>query len=68
MSEKMVEAISEETLEEIAGGLNVSSNTVRRILKGAGVTILAAGAGALGFVGGMFAEKKGLLNFGKKKD
>ena len=39
-------AISEEALDEIAGGLSVSSSTVKNVLLAAGIGILSAGAGA----------------------
>lgn len=53
--------ISEEALDEIAGGLNISKEKVVGILKKVGITIGAAAtvttaiAGA--FVGGAFAER-----------
>ncbi len=39
-------AISEEALDEIAGGLSVSSSAVKNVLIAAGIGILSAGAGA----------------------
>ena len=39
-------AISEEALDEIAGGLSVSSSAVKNVLLAAGIGILSASAGA----------------------
>ena len=39
-------AISEEALDEIAGGLSVSSSAVKNVLIAAGIGILSAGVGA----------------------
>lgn len=54
MSEKIVEAISEETIDEVAGGLNVNSSKLKKVLIGAGVTVLVGGAGIV------FAGSKGI--------
>ena len=39
-------AVSEEALDEIAGGLSVSSSAVKNVLIAAGIGILSAGVGA----------------------
>ena len=64
--------ISEEALDEIAGGLNISKEKVVGILKKVGITIGAAAtvttaiAGA--FVGGAFAQKdKDVIGTTKEK-
>ena len=44
-------AISEEALDEIAGGLSVSSSTVKNVLLAAGIGVLAAGSGFGGAIG-----------------
>ena len=52
-------AISEEALDEIAGGLNIDTGTVRSVLLAASIGILAAGAGAGGAAGYYYGEKQG---------
>lgn len=52
MAEEKIEkgVISEEALEEIAGGLNISKDTLKKVAIGAGVTVLGlAGLGASGY-------------------
>lgn len=44
-------AISEEALDEIAGGFNISPSVVKKALIAAGVGILAAGVGVGGTIG-----------------
>lgn len=44
-------AISEEALDEIAGGLSISKSTVKNVLIAAGIGVLAAGAGVTGTLG-----------------
>ena len=44
--------ISEEALGEIAGGLKISASTVKKVLAGAGVGILALGAAGSAAGGG----------------
>lgn len=63
MAEEKIEkgAISEEALEEIAGGINVSKETLKKAAIGAGVMI-SAGAG----VGGAILTQK-LFNSRKKE-
>lgn len=53
--------ISEEALDEIAGGLNIDTGTVKAVLLAAGVGILAASAGASAGVaaGYYYGEKHG---------
>ena len=71
MAEKMVEAISEETLDEVAGGLKLDKSTMKKALIGAGVAILGATAVAGGgtLVAGKFGKgpAKGLFNKGQEK-
>ena len=52
MEEKEIEksVISEEALDDIAGGINVDKSTLKKILISAGVAI--AGAGAIATAGG----------------
>lgn len=58
-------AISEEALEEIAGGLKMPKITLKKVLIGAGVAILAAGGAAAG--GGIaYASYKAGQKSGKK--
>ncbi len=69
MTEEMKNGvISEEALEQVAGGLNVSSSTLKKILISAGVVVtVAAGVTTLGAVGkkkGWFSKK----NPGTKDD
>lgn len=70
MAEKIVEAISEETLDKVAGGLKVDKGTVKKVLAGAGVVILSAAAVAGGgtLVAGKFGKgpAKGLFSKGKE--
>lgn len=49
MAEEKIEkgAISEEALEEIAGGLNISKDTLKKVAIGAGVTIGAGIGGTI---------------------
>lgn len=54
MAEEKIEkgVISEEALEEIAGGLNISKDTLKKVAIGAGVTVLGlAGLAGIGYVG-----------------
>ena len=53
--------ISEEALDEIAGGLNIDTGTVKAVLLAAGVGILAASTGASAGVaaGYYYGEKHG---------
>ena len=56
--------ISEEALEEIAGGLKISTSTIKKVLAGAGVGILALSA-ASGIAGGgylLYNKFKGKSN------
>ena len=46
-------AISEEALDEIAGGLSISKSTVKNVLIAAGIGVLAAGA-----VSGYYAGRR----------
>ena len=57
MAEEKIEkgVISEEALEEIAGGLNISKDTLKKVAIGAGVTVL--GLGGYGLY--KWGEKKG---------
>ena len=54
--QKFVEAISEKTLDEVAGGLKLDKATVKKALIGAGVAILGIGATTGGLV---YAGSKG---------
>ena len=56
-------AISEEALDEIAGGLSVSSSTVKNVLLAAGIGILAVGSG----VGGAMGMKEYMKSQKKKR-
>lgn len=51
MAEEKIEkgAISEEALEEIAGGLNISKDTLKKVAIGAGVTVI--GLAGIGYGG-----------------
>ena len=67
MAEEKIEkgVISEEALEEIAGGINVSKETLKKVAIGAGVTVL--GLGGIGYGGKNLydyhkSEKKQELN------
>ena len=53
-------AISEEALDEIAGGLSISKSTVKNVLIAAGIGILAVGgtAGAYKYLGQKGKEEK----------
>ena len=54
MAEEKIEKgiISEEALEEIAGGINISKETLKKVAIGAGVTILgSAGLAGIGYIG-----------------
>lgn len=54
MAEEKIEkgVISEEALEEIAGGLNISKDTLKKVAIGSGVTVLGlAGLAGIGYVG-----------------
>ena len=44
-------AITEEALDEVAGGLNISPSMVKKALIAAGIGILAVGAGVGGTIG-----------------
>ncbi len=61
MAEEMKNgAISEEALEQVAGGLSISSSTLKKILIGAGVAILVAGGATtmgVGYKKGWFSKK-----------
>lgn len=45
MAEKFVEAISEESIEKIAGGFNVPKKKALEVFKKVGIPVLAIGAG-----------------------
>lgn len=57
MAEKFVEAISEETLDEVAGGLKIDKEKLKKALIGAGVTVAVLGLGTTGALA--IAGKKG---------
>ena len=62
MAEEMKNgAISEEALEQVAGGLSISSSTLKKILIGAGVAILVAGGATtmgVGYKKGWFSKEE----------
>lgn len=54
MAEEKIEkgVISEEALEEIAGGLNISKDTLKKVAIGSGVTVIGlAGLAGIGYGG-----------------
>ena len=78
MAEKIVEAISEESIEKIAGGLELKKEDVLNVVKKVGIPVLALGvgaaAGAAAGIGGTLAVEgymgegplKGKIPGGKK--
>ena len=64
--------ITEEALEEVAGGLNIDKGIFKKVLIGAGVGVATLASLAVGFGAGILAENKGkftdkIKNIGKKK-
>ena len=72
MAEEKIEkgVISEEALGEIAGGLNISKDTLKKVAIGAGVTVLGlAGLAGIGYVGKkLYDHYKGEKNTSFKND
>lgn len=68
MAEEKIEkgVISEEALEEIAGGLNISKDTLKKVAIGAGVIIGTFALGAGAGVGGTLAVPKIKKHFEEK--
>lgn len=70
MAEEKIEKgiISEEALEEIAGGINISKETLKKVVIGAGVMIGTFALGAGAGVGGTLAVQKIKKHFKEKSD
>ena len=60
--------ISEEALEEVAGGLKINKDAVKKVLIGAGIGIISLGAGiAINIAGTEIVEHKDDIAKGAKK-